>query len=83
VDRPKPLPDVYLRAAALLHVNPGNCIVFEDSPAGIEVGRAAGMRVVGVQTHSADLRGVDLSIRDFEDPKLEAWLISLQTRTLV
>jgi beta-phosphoglucomutase len=83
VDRPKPFPDVYLRAAALLHVNPGNCIVFEDSPAGIEAGRAAGMRVVGVQTHSADLRGVDLSIRDFEDPKLEAWLISLQTRTLV
>lgn len=73
-DRPKPFPDVYLRAAALLNVIPRKCIVFEDSPTGIEAGRSAGMRVVGVQTHSADLIDVDLSIRDFEDPKLEPWL---------
>jgi beta-phosphoglucomutase len=77
VDRPKPFPDVYLRAASLLEVNPLNCIVFEDSPTGVEAGRSAGMHVVGVQTHSADLRDVDLSIRDFEDPKLEAWLKAL------
>jgi len=77
VDRPKPFPDVYLRAATLLGVNPRKCIVFEDSPTGVEAGRSAGMRVVGVQTHSADLRDVDLSIRDFEDPKLEPWLNSL------
>jgi len=74
VDRPKPFPDVYLRAAVLLDVTPLNCIVFEDSPTGVEAGRSAGMRVVGVQTHSADLRDVDLSVRNFEDPKLEAWL---------
>jgi beta-phosphoglucomutase family hydrolase len=80
VDRPKPFPDVYLLAASLLGVKPLNCIVFEDSPAGIEAGRSAGMRVVGVQTHSADLRDVDLSIRDFEDPKLVPWLNSLQTK---
>jgi len=78
VERPKPFPDVYLRAANLLGVNPGKCIVFEDSPTGVEAGRSAGMRVVGVQTHSADLRDVDLSIRDFDDPKLEQWLSSLQ-----
>jgi len=77
VDRPKPFPDVYLRAASLLGVNPRKCIVFEDSPTGVEAGRSAGMRVVGVQTHSADLRDVDLSIRDFEDHKLEPWLKSL------
>ncbi|HEY6391590.1 MAG TPA: HAD family phosphatase [Bryobacteraceae bacterium] len=74
VDRPKPFPDVYLRAAALLDVSPGNCIVFEDSPAGVAAGRAAGMRVVGVQTHSANLPDVDFSIHDFEDRNLEAWL---------
>jgi beta-phosphoglucomutase family hydrolase len=78
VDRPKPFPDVYLRAASLLDVSPGKCIVFEDSPAGIEAGRAAGMRVVGVQTHSADLADVDLSIHDFEDPRLEAWLRAVE-----
>jgi len=74
VDRPKPFPDVYLRAATLLGISPRKCIVFEDSPSGIEAARAAGMRVVGVQTHSADLKDVDLSIRDFEDTQLEAWL---------
>lgn len=76
VHRPKPFPDIYLRAAALLNISPRKCIVFEDSPPGIEAGRSAGMRVVGVQTHSADLTDVDLSIRDFEDPKLEPWLNS-------
>src|SRR5258708_36803838 len=70
VDRPKPFPDVYLRAAALLGVSPRKCIVFEDSPAGVEAGRSAGMRGVGVPTHSAALRDVDLPIRDFGDPKL-------------
>jgi beta-phosphoglucomutase len=77
VSRPKPFPDVYLRAATLLEVSPRNCIVFEDSPVGVEAGRSAEMRVVGVQTHSADLRDVDLSIRDFKDTKLEPWLNSL------
>jgi len=74
VARPKPYPDVYLRAAGLLSVEPADCIVFEDSPVGIQAARAAGMQVVGVQTHSADLIDVDLAIRDFQDPRLEVWL---------
>jgi beta-phosphoglucomutase len=77
VRHPKPFPDVYLRAAELLGTAPQDCVVFEDSPTGVQAGLAAGARVVGVQTHSADLVGVDLSIRDFEDPKLECWLPSL------
>ncbi len=44
VDRPKPFPDVYLRAASLLGVSPRKCIVFEDSPTGVEAGRSAGMQ---------------------------------------
>lgn len=81
VDRPKPFPDVFLRAADLLGVRPRDCIVFEDSPTGVEAGLAAGMLVVGVQTHSADLEGVDLAIRDFQDPKLEPWLQSQAAKT--
>jgi beta-phosphoglucomutase family hydrolase len=76
VDRPKPFPDVYLRASELLGVHPRDCVVFEDSPAGVEAALAAGMRVVAVQTHSADLKGVDLAIADFQDPQLEPWLRS-------
>lgn len=74
VSRPKPYPDVYLRAAEMLGVSPPDCVVFEDSPAGVEAARSAGTQVVGVLTHSADLLGVDISIRDFHEAKLESWL---------
>jgi len=77
VEHPKPAPDVYLRAAKLLNIAPADCVVFEDSPGGIQAARAAGMRVVGVQTHSADLRDVDLRIRDFRDGGLGSWLDSI------
>jgi beta-phosphoglucomutase family hydrolase len=77
VSRPKPWPDIYIRAAELLGAAPASCIVFEDSPAGVAAGRAAAMRVVGVGTHTMDLAGVDLMVRDFRDPGLEKWLQAL------
>jgi len=55
----KPHPDVFLKAAAKTGVAPARCVVFEDALAGIEAGRAGGMKVVGVATtHPAEtLRG--------------------------
>ena len=76
VEHPKPAPDIYLLAARQLGVAPRNCIVFEDSPVGIAAARAAGMRVVGVQTHSQRLENVDLAVQNFLDPELEPWLAS-------
>ena len=76
VENAKPAPDIYLLAAGQLGVAPRNCIVFEDSPVGIAAARAAGMRVVGVQTHSQRLENVDLAVQDFLDPELEPWLAS-------
>jgi len=70
----KPAPDVYLLAAERLGVAPANCIVFEDSPVGIEAARASGTRVVGILTHAASLEGVDLAVRDFLQPELGPWL---------
>lgn len=82
VERPKPHPDIYLRAAALLGRAPGECIVFEDSPTGITAGRAAGMRVVAVNTaRLAAFEGVDLVIDDFRSPELERWLSTQQSAT--
>lgn len=43
----KPAPDLFLHAAARMRVDPRNCIVVEDSPAGVSAGVAAGMRVIG------------------------------------
>jgi beta-phosphoglucomutase len=74
VDRPKPFPDIYLKAAELLGLEPRYCIVFEDSPTGAQAGIAAGMRVVGVETTPTQFSGVSLTIRDFNDPLLEPWL---------
>jgi HAD superfamily hydrolase (TIGR01509 family) len=45
VKRGKPAPDLFLHAAASMRAHPRNCLVIEDSPAGIAAARAAGMRV--------------------------------------
>ncbi len=50
VTRGKPAPDIFLEAARRLGLPPQRCVVFEDSPAGIQAGRAAGMFVVAVTT---------------------------------
>ena len=44
--RAKPAPDIYCLASAELGVTPRQCLVVEDSPAGVQAGVAAGMRVV-------------------------------------
>jgi sugar-phosphatase len=44
----KPHPEPYLKGAALLGFSPGECVVFEDAPAGIRAGKAAGARVIGI-----------------------------------
>lgn len=44
----KPHPEGFLKAASLLGIDPSDCVVFEDSPAGIQAGLAAGMTVIGV-----------------------------------
>lgn len=49
VNRGKPAPDVYLRAAQKLGVKPEECLVFEDIVAGIMAGKNAGMRVCAVE----------------------------------
>lgn len=54
----KPAPDGYLLAARQLGMDAGDCLVIEDSPVGIEAGKAASMRVIAVaSTHAADELG--------------------------
>ncbi|MDP2409391.1 MAG: HAD-IA family hydrolase [Pseudolabrys sp.] len=47
VPRGKPAPDLFLHVAARMKVNPGDCVVVEDSPVGVAAGVAAGMSVIG------------------------------------
>ena len=44
----KPFPDPFLEAARRLKVSPQDCLVFEDSPTGVEAAKAAGMQYVFV-----------------------------------
>ncbi len=49
VDQGKPAPDIYLKVAKHLKADPKACLVFEDVPAGICAGKAAGMTVIAVE----------------------------------
>ncbi|MFD7028855.1 HAD-IA family hydrolase [Streptomyces sp. NPDC059917] len=53
VSASKPDPEGFLKGAAELGIDPADCIVFEDSEAGIAAGLAAGMRVIGVGPRAA------------------------------
>ena len=62
VSQGKPAPDIYLEAARLLGVDPSDCLAVEDTPAGIESAKAAGMRVIAVERGRyprTDLEGAD------------------------
>ena len=48
VARGKPHPDIFLHAARQMGIDPSRCLVIEDSPSGVEAGRAAGMTVIGL-----------------------------------
>lgn len=54
VKRGKPAPDIFLAAAGRLGVAPAAALVFEDAPAGLQAGLAAGMRVVAVPDAAMD-----------------------------
>jgi sugar-phosphatase len=48
VERGKPHPEPYLKGAELLGVNPAECLVIEDAPAGIQSAHAAGMKAIAL-----------------------------------
>jgi beta-phosphoglucomutase-like phosphatase (HAD superfamily) len=60
----KPAPDVYLRAASLLGVDPARCLVVEDSLNGVRAGKAAGMTVVLVPSASVPPAGNAVDLAD-------------------
>ncbi|MGX1473222.1 UNVERIFIED_CONTAM: sugar-phosphatase [Streptomyces canus] len=65
VTRGKPDPEPYLLAARELGVDPARCVVFEDAPAGLRAGRAAGMTTVALTTtHQSHELDADLVVEN-------------------
>jgi HAD superfamily hydrolase (TIGR01509 family) len=58
----KPAPDIFLRAAALVNVEPERCVVVEDAPHGIAAAKAANMLAVAVPNDLTS--GLDFSAAD-------------------
>lgn len=66
----KPDPEIYLRAMGQLGVEPGECLVIEDSPLGIEAGKRSGARVLALKPHEGvhlDQSGADMVIDSLWD----------------
>lgn len=75
LDRGKPDPEGYLKAAALLDIDPADILVFENTDAGIQAGKAADMKVIAIRT--TDVKGfstyedADHDIDDFTDTSID------------
>lgn len=71
VSASKPDPEGFLKGAAELGVDPADCIVLEDSEAGVAAGRAAGMRVLGIGPRAAAFEPT-AHVADLESVRVEA-----------
>ena len=68
--RGKPAPDGYLKAASMLEVDASECVVVEDSTVGVQAGRAAGMRVIGINRNPSvpqDFSGCEWLVHDLSE----------------
>jgi sugar-phosphatase len=69
----KPAPEPYRLAAHRLGMSPETCLVVEDAPAGLEAGRAAGSRTVGVLgSHRANQLDADFHVPDLQAISVES-----------
>lgn len=76
IKKGKPHPDIFLLTAERMNASPSQCLVFEDSPAGIDAARAAGMYAVAVpDPHMEDnaYPGANQLIRNLNDVDLASW----------
>jgi len=77
VENGKPHPEPYLRGAALIGIDPANCVVFEDAPAGLRAGRDAGVgTLVGIGDGARDA-GAHHVVRDLRSVTYAAGTLTL------
>ena len=72
----KPDPQGFLLGAKLLEIQPEECLVLEDAPAGVMAAKRAGMTCIAVATtqHPDSLADADLVVSSLEEPKIQEFL---------
>lgn len=70
VTKAKPDPEVFLNAAELLNTDPKDCVVFEDSVAGVQAANIAGMTSIGIGSKDV-LFEADFVFQDFTEISVE------------
>ena len=73
VARGKPAPDLFLKAAKELGIDPAHCLVIEDAVAGVQAAHAAGMRCIAVAGNRdlPGLRQAELMVKTLTEVNLE------------
>jgi len=72
VENGKPAPDIFLLAAARLHVSSAQCAVIEDGLSGMTAAKRAGMHCIGLLTHVSESESpADVNVRSLQDLKLD------------
>jgi len=76
VEKTKPSPEGYLKAARYLQVEPGDCVIIEDSPIGIQAAKNAGITVIGYKgsEHTQDTSLADVQVASYDE--LLEWVSS-------
>ena len=71
VSKGKPFPDLFLKSAQKIHVDPRDCLVIEDAPTGVIAGKTAGMNVAGItNTFSKEellTAGADVIVKEIHE----------------
>jgi len=82
VNKGKPAPDTFLKAAERLNVRPVLCVVMEDAVQGVQAGKNAGMTVIAVTTtrEREDLKQADLIVDSLTELSVNEFIKLLQER---
>lgn len=80
----KPSPEPYLKGAALLGAKPADCLVVEDTPAGIQAAHAAGMQVIALTTTypEHELKSANAIVSSLAEVKAEIGKEGIELRLL-
>jgi sugar-phosphatase len=86
ITRGKPDPEPYLKGATVLGFAPQDCVVIEDAAAGVRSGKAAGARVMALQTTETNddliALGADWIVKDCSSIVFEKEPLEMRDQTL-